>query len=159
MFTQRGYSNITIDDQYIIAEKPDGEIIKAFLSVIPKLNVSEIQNCIANLQESKINHGLIVYDGVPTSVVKVIISNIEELKMNIELFQSSDLQFNITKHVLVPKHFKLNKIEAQEFKTKYGLNIPILLKNDPVAKFYDFSRGDIIKVIRRDGFVSFRIVR
>jgi DNA-directed RNA polymerase I, II, and III subunit RPABC1 len=159
MFEQRDYSDISLDDTYITAIKEDGNVVKAFINTIQKLNVTEIQGCISKLQEEKINHGLIVYNGVPTSVVKVIISNIEELGIHLEIFQQCDLQYNITKHILVPKHIKLAKDESSQFKTNYGINIPVLLKTDSVCKFYDFSKGDIIKVIRRDGFVSFRIVR
>jgi len=79
--------------------------------------------------------------------------------MNIELFQADDLQFNITQHKLVPKHIRMNKEEMKDFREKYGTNIPILLRTDAVSRFYDFAKGEIIKIIRRDGFVSYRIVR
>lgn len=159
MFSQRKYTNIDINENYIRANKPCGNKIYAFNKVIEKLNVSEIQNCMSILQREQCDHGLIIYQGTPTSVVKVIISNMEELKIDIELFNASDLKFNITKHILVPKHEALSKEETIEFKIKYGTSIPVLLKTDPICKFYNFSKGEIIRVIRRDGFISFRIVK
>ena len=77
----------------------------------------------------------------------------------IELFNVDDLQFNITKHILVPLHKKLNKEECKEFKEQYGSSIPVLLKSDPVCRFYNFQKGDIIQITRRNSFVSYRIVR
>jgi DNA-directed RNA polymerase I, II, and III subunit RPABC1 len=118
-----------------------------------------MHNYISILQENKIEHGLIIFEGSPTSTVKNVIGNTPALGINIELFTADDLQFNITKHKLVPKHIRLSKEEAKQFKEKYGVNIPKLLRIDPVCRFYDFSTGDIIKIVRRDGFISFRIVR
>ena len=160
MFSQRGYTDIDqSDEKYIIAKGKDKNSVCAFLNIIEKLNVTEIHNVIAQLQKTEINHGLIVYEGFPTPAVKNVISNTADLNINIELFQADDLQFNITEHKLVPKHILLSKEEAAEFKEKYGVNIPILLHTDAVARFFDFTKGEIIKIIRRDGFVSYRIVR
>lgn len=159
MFKQRGYTDIEEKDDKLFATKENGDNICAFYSVIEKLNVTEIHNHISILQKSEINHGIIVYDGVPTPAVKNVISNAFDIKLNIELFCCDDLQFNITKHILVPKHIKLFREESKEFKNKYGTSIPILLRSDPISRFYDYSKGDIIKIIRKNGFISYRIVR
>ena len=159
MFQQRGYTDIQKDDDNITAFKPDGKGIYAFCSIVDKLNVNEINGRIDILQKQEIAHGIIIYEGTPTSVVKSIIANMPDIDMNIELFSADDLQFNITKHYLVPQHIRLSKEEAKNFKEKYDAkNIPVLLRTDPVAKFYDFSKGDIVKIIRKGGFVSYRIV-
>jgi DNA-directed RNA polymerase I, II, and III subunit RPABC1 len=160
MFTQRGYTDIDeSEDNRILATKPDGNQVCAFSPIIEKLNVAEIHNHIALLQKAEINHGLLVFEGIPTPAVKNVVANTPDLKMNIELFQADDLQFNITEHNLVPKHIRLSKEEARDFKEKYGTDIPIIKTDDAVSRFYDFGKGEIIKVIRRDGFVSYRIVR
>ncbi len=160
MFEQRGYKNITnIEDIQITAVGENDMKICAFIKILEKLNVAEIHNHIAILQSSGIDHGLIVYDGIPTPAVKTVVSTIPDLNINIELFSSDDLQFNITKHVLVPRHIKLTKEEAKDFKTKFGTDIPILLRSDPISKFYNYCKGDIIKVIRKNDFISYRIVR
>lgn len=160
MFIQRGYTDIDdSEDNRILAIKLDGAQVCAFPSIIEKLNVAEIHNHIAILQKAEINHCLIVFDGIPTSAVKNVVSNTPDLKINIELFQADDLQFNITEHKLVPKHVRMTKEEIKEFREKYGTNIPVLLRTDVVSRFYDFAKGEIVKIIRRDGFVSYRIVR
>ena len=85
----------------------------------------------------------------------------ESADLNIELFHVDELQYNITKHFLVPKHelfYRKNTIGAFDFKKKYSSKFPFLLKNDPVARFYGFDTGDIIKIIRNEGII-FRIVK
>jgi len=70
------------------------------------------------------------------------------------------MQYNLTKHELVPKHEKvdINEKNAEDFKKSKTDKFPILLKTDPVARFYGFSKGDIIKITRKNGYVTFRRV-
>jgi DNA-directed RNA polymerase subunit H (RpoH/RPB5) len=165
MFEQRGYTNIKIvnencDDKKgkIIAKKQDGNLIYAFTKIIEKLNIDEINSFIKFMHDNETEHILIIYEDKPTPAVKNITKTMD-LKLNIELFHADDLQYNVTKHDLVPQHVKLSKTEAIEFKNKYGIKIPYILKNvDPVSKFYDFKRGDIIKIVRKDNVVYYRMV-
>lgn len=160
MFTQRGYSDVDLDvEDRILAIKPDGEQVCAFAKIIPKLNNDEIHSHISQMQEDEISHGVLIYEGVPTPAVKNVMANLPELGISIEIFHADDLQFNLTKHELVPKHVLLGKDEAKEFKSKFGINIPAILRSDPVARFYDFHKGDIIMITRKSGAISYRIVR
>jgi DNA-directed RNA polymerase I, II, and III subunit RPABC1 len=158
MFNQRNYHDIKIDN-HITAIKPNGEQIYGFTKIIEKLNNDEIHAHIALIQEDNIKHCILVYEGVPTPAVKSVISNLPNIGINIELFHADDLQFNITKHELVPKHEILPLSEAKEFKQKYGTNIPTILKSDSVARFFDFHKGEIIRITRKSGAISYRIVR
>ena len=93
-------------------------------------------------------------------MTKKLIENSVDIK--IELFTQEELQYNITKHRLVPKHIKLSSDEAKEFKKTYGLKHPAMILTDPVSRFYDFKRGDVIKIVRMSGedeFVTYRIVK
>jgi len=160
MFASRGYTEITTETNRITALKDDGvSTIYAFHTIIEKLNNDEIHSYISLLQEEKVKHALLVYEGTPTPAVKAVIANLPELDITIELFHADDLQFDITKHELVPKHEKLSMQDSKEFKALYGTNIPTLLRTDAVVRFYDFHKGEIIKVTRKNGAISYRIVR
>ena len=108
------------------------------------------------MREMDVYHGLIVYMDTATPVAKKIVE--ESQKMKIELFHEKELQYNLTKHYLVPLHelkYKKDNLEAKDFKkNKY----PIISQKDPVSRFYGWSVGDVIQVTRKDGFVMFRIV-
>uniref|UniRef100_A0A6C0EJG5 RNA polymerase subunit H/Rpb5 C-terminal domain-containing protein n=1 Tax=viral metagenome TaxID=1070528 RepID=A0A6C0EJG5_9ZZZZ len=154
MFEQRGYTDIDdTDENCILATKPDEMKICAFPSIITKLNISEIHAHIAKMEEMKIKHSLIVHIGTPTSAVNNIVDTVPNMRMTIELFHADDLQFNITKHYLQPK-FELVK---GEFKEKNKL--PSMLRSDPIARFYNYQRGSVVKVTRRNSTVSFRVVK
>ena len=92
-----------------------------------------------------------------TSSAKKVISNLPTITF--ELFALDDLQYNITNHIYARPHIKLTPSEYAEFVQKMGQDIPVLQKNDPMCRFYNFDKGDIIKIIRKNDFVSYRIVK
>jgi len=157
MFIQRGYKILEKDDERILALKDDNTQICAFLSVLnSKFNVDKIQECIALMKQMDVYHGIIVYKDTVTPIAKKVVEESKEIL--IELFNEEELQYNITKHYLVPKHeilYKKDSTEAKEFKkNKY----PIISKKDPVSRFYGYNIGDVIMVTRKNGQIMYRIV-
>lgn len=69
-----------------------------------------------------------------------------------EFFSLDNLQFNITKHILVPNHTKINENELNVIMNKYKLKgkhqLPRISINDPVIKYYNYKKGDVIKIVR-----------
>ncbi len=161
MLTQRGFHIHDYDNERILAGKGEDDRICAFLSETSKLNVDMIQEIMGMLNEMKVKHGILIFNDNPTPVARKIIE--ENKDMEIEVFHMDELQYNITKHVLVPRHeiaFENNTPDCKEFKLKYGADkYPIISKSDPVTRFYNFHRGDIIRVYRKNGFITYRIVK
>ena len=165
MIQQRGYIIIDQDDERILASRENRvskkeEQICVFITNTPKFNVESIQEYISMLKKMDVSHCIIVYRDSATPVAKKIVE--ESKDINIELFTEEELQYNITKHYLVPKHeieFKKGTLGCANFKKKYTDDIPIILKSDPISRFYGYERGDIIKVTRKGGYVMFRIVK
>ena len=84
--------------------------------------------------------------------------------IRIELFSRDEMQFNIMKHELVPHHIKLSPEEVVKLRKelkcpKQELKIPTMLTTDPVARFYGYGEGNCIKIIRKNGYVMYRIVK
>ena len=156
MLTQRGYNIIQNDDEKIIGEMDDDKIC-IFLLIVTKLNVNRIQEYIGMSKALGITHCVIIYGDSVTPVANKVVLNSKDIE--IELFKEEELQYNITKHILVPEHIKLTIKETIEFKEKYGTKIPTLYNIDPISKFYKYNQGDIIKIIRKNGFVGYRIVK
>jgi DNA-directed RNA polymerase subunit H (RpoH/RPB5) len=80
-------------------------------------------------------------------------------EMYLELFDLQDLQYNITKHRLQPVFERLPEQEAESFKKTHGTKFGTLRHEKPIARFYDYHKGDVIRVIRSDGYINYRIVR
>lgn len=156
MLVQRGYIIVEHEDNKIIANKNDGEPFAAFFCESKKFNVEKLKEFMSYMNQINIKHSIIVYSGIITSYVNKIIETCNDIK--IELFAEEDLQYNITKHRLQPIFEKIPDNEAEEFKKKWG-KFPVMKYEDPISKFYNYSRGDVIKITRKDGFVTYRIVR
>ena len=162
MLDQRSYAVEDYDENRIIALKENGEYMVVFFADTDKFNVERISQYIGILKSmDDYNHCIIVHKNTITPVAKKVVDENKEIK--IELFNVNDLQYNITKHYLVPKHelyYKNNTTEWSEFKKKYQADkFPIISRNDAISRFYNFEKGDIIKITRKGGFVAYRIVR
>jgi DNA-directed RNA polymerase subunit H (RpoH/RPB5) len=60
-------------------------------------------------------------------------------------------EFDVTKHVLVPKHSIVSEAEHKKLLQKYklaGHELPRILKTDPSVAHLKPKEGDVIKIIR-----------
>lgn len=92
---------------------------------------------------------LVVQENITQNNMKAI----QSLGLQVEVHFLNRLQFNITKHELVPKHEVIrDKSEIDNllirFQLKNKYQFPIILKNDPIAKYYGMKNGDIVKITR-----------
>lgn len=162
MFSQRNYTNITEDDDFLYSNMTDeGKntcLICVFKKIIVKPDTNEVKEIIKILNDKKINHGLIIIENEPTNCASKTISQNKTIGIKIETFPIDNLQFNITKHSLYYPHRQLSAKESYEFKKKWGDNIPVILRNDPISKFFNFQVGRIIEVKRENDYISYRIV-
>jgi DNA-directed RNA polymerase I, II, and III subunit RPABC1 len=84
---------------------------------------------------------------------------------NTEVFNESFLMINLIEHIDSPKYEILNEEEGIEVLDSYLVKKKELLKtllSDPVSKYYNLKRGQIIRVIRfseQSGYsIAYRIV-
>lgn len=62
------------------------------------------------------------------------------------------MKYDVSKHVLVPKHTKISEKEKKELLERYSTtlkDIPRILKTDPAIQELDVKEGDIIKIVRK----------
>ena len=63
----------------------------------------------------------------------------------------TELNLDVSKHILVPKHEKLSEEETEEILKKYKINskkLPRIQNTDPAIKDLEAEKGDIIKITR-----------
>ena len=155
---QREYKIIEDSEDKILAIHENGDKICVFMQPILKVNIDRIKEFVSILNTLKYNHCIIIYLNDITPMAKNFVKMSIEIEM--EVFKEMELQYNITKHRLVPKHERLVESEAKEFKKKFGDKLPKMFATEAVSRFYNYKRHDIIKITRdaENSFVSFRIV-
>lgn len=160
MIIQRGYIVSTdINKEYndrIIYDK-DNHKICVFTTVISKFGVDRVTEYISAINEMKIDHCIVIYSNGVTPAANKVLSETTDIR--IELFNDKELRYNITKHRLVPQHIKLSDDEAIDFKNKYGINFGTLFTSEAIARFYDYKPGNIIKIIRMNDSIGYRVVK
>lgn len=131
-------------------------IILCFLSEEDKLNIQGIKEKISIMNKENAERCIIVYRTSVTSSAK---KSLETLRYHFELFGLHELQLNVTKHRLVPRHEKASLEEKTELDKSYKGKLPTILHTDPVSRYYAFQRGDYIRITRKNGTIHYRVVK
>jgi len=113
---------------------------------LTEYNVGKKQNLIKSINYfDKQNHYiLIVIDDKVTKFLK----DFKRIS-NIEIFDYEEFYFNVTDHILVPKHIVLTPEEQQQILIDYNLTliqVPKLFKTDRIARHYNMKIGSICKI-------------
>jgi DNA-directed RNA polymerase subunit H (RpoH/RPB5) len=159
MFIDRGYSqyDIEVNDDNIIGQSEElGSIIGVFVSE-NKLSVNTLRDIISACESADMKRLVLVYNESITASANNTLKSITSVF--VELFCITELMYNPTTHRLSSKHERVSEEEAKAIKTKYGKDLPILLRSDKMARWYNFKSGEIIKVTRPSEHVIYRIVR
>ena len=119
MLMDRGYSDIAVETadskSHITAIGNGGKRVRARFTGGVKLNIGMVKECINEFVESRAEHGIIVYDGAPTSQGKKMLQNLDGTgTIRVELFPSDFFQVSLLTHSYVRPHMKLRKKEAKE---------------------------------------------
>ena len=135
--------NAVISDKIVIIDYSNG-----------KLGVNHVKQIETYIEEYQIKNIIVIYKGAITSFAKTQIDVLNKNANNIETFEESEFQFNITKHYLVPKHELITNRDKKKELMKC-LNVkesqmPIILQTDPVAKYFGANPGDLFCIERND---------
>ena len=166
MYEARKYTNIKVSPKndenqiYIYALDKTLKIMAIILPFDCRLNIASVKSITKVVIDKSINMCSIIYNGVPTSAGKFGLQNLDGTnQVKIELFHYKRFMYHLLDHGFVVPHIKLNKQESNEIKKKFGIQLPLLLPGGVISKYYRFKPGDIIKILRKDGTIAYRIVK
>lgn len=95
---------------------------------------------------------IIIKDEPNETILKTLQQIWEEDKIFVIVWNIRHLQFNILKHILVPKHFVLNKEQNIEFRKRFNIlhdnELPNITRFSSVAMAIGIRPGEICKIIR-----------
>lgn len=152
----RNYLIIEEDETKFIAQNNEKLLIVIF-SFHANLNIETIKIYINILNTLSLTHMIIVYNKSITSASKKIIKYFKTQGIHIELFQSDKL-VDISAHRLFCPHEKIIGDEEAEIREKYGSKLPKILTSDAMVRWYGFEKGDILRITRKGGHITYRLV-
>jgi len=122
-----------------------------------------VQKMISLYGDKYINIILLLREKENSAVTKELS---KDMYKNIEIFLKKNMIFNITHHILVPKHTILSIEEEKELLDKYSTTkskLPKIFKSDPITKYYGAKPDQIFKILRKSPEVGesvyYRLVR
>ncbi|KAK9793773.1 hypothetical protein WJX73_009907 [Symbiochloris irregularis] len=140
------------DDLTILAPKQDDptDQIFVFFADSGKVGVNTIKTYSHRMREESVSRAIMVSEASLTPFARQCILELQE-KFHIEPFLEQELQINITKHVLVPKHEVLTREQKASLLTRYKVKdaqLPRIQLSDPVARYYGMQRGQVVRIVR-----------
>jgi len=150
------------DKNVIEYQTSNTTIIFALTKKLRKLILEELKSCeydisnFTNRYSNKKNYVIIFNNDTISQPIISQLNKYDKLFQKndgrLQYFHSQQLMFNPTKHEYVPKHIKLSEKEAvdimNEYMIKSKIYMPIILHNDPIAKWLGLKQGDIVKIVR-----------
>lgn len=143
--------NVDIDNYKNESEKQ--YLIKIFFQKVA--SISKQSNIIDFLNKNKDKHKIIIVKSINDKSGQHIVTNYR----NTELFLENELMINLMNYDMVPR-YEIADINSETFKKfceKYNCkkrNIPKLFMSDPVARYYNLKREDIVRIIRPSDITS-----
>ena len=114
--------------------------------------VKEVRHWYAWMEETAIHHVVMVSrEKLNTYIVREL-ANLEGVTVN--LLTTPELRVNPTHSAYYVPHARLPAADATAIKAKYGA-LPLLPVADPVAKYFGWNVGDVIRVRRDYGGFEF----
>ena len=149
----------------IIAKHPESKKKLAIVFLTSeKLAQSSLTACIRYRDQNSIDHLMMVSALSYTPAIKAHLFTYG--KKTLRSWTYADLKTNITHHKLVPKHILLSEDEKQQVCRRFKLTpdqFPWIRKEDPVAKYFHFLPGQVIKILMSSEtaglFPEYRIVK
>tara|TARA_B100000035_G_C21030446_1_gene568143 strand:+ start:1658 stop:2251 length:594 start_codon:yes stop_codon:yes gene_type:complete len=151
-------------DIHIINEKR--EIYIKFLTMF-KTKPNSIRDIISEIKKEiftlKDNNLVIITLSKPNNTILKIKNEFT----NIEFFWLNRLIVNITHHEYVPLHEIIKPDTIPFIMEKFNLSniyqLPLIDKNDPICRYYNFKSGDVCKITRNNRFsgnsIIYRLVK
>jgi len=116
------------------------------------ISIDELKNLVLQVRVHKVQDVILVLMGVLSSKGWEMLESIQiPDQLRITVFQHTELLFNPSRHVRVPKHTLLTPEEGKEWLRNSALKatqLPVISEQDIQARYLDARAGDIIKVER-----------
>ncbi|KAK4761874.1 hypothetical protein SAY87_029758 [Trapa incisa] len=155
--TRRGFidkfgDNLKRDALVLIKEKLNNpsDRIYVFFSEEEKSGVSMVKFFLSRMKVDEVKNAIIVLQKGLTPAGKMAISEYSA-HYRMEIFEEAELLVNVTEHAFVPRHKILSEEEKKALLAKYTVKetqLPRILLNDPVARYFGVKRGQVVQITR-----------
>ena len=122
-------------------------ILVYYIDSHKSIGIDALSGMINYMEEKNVTHAIAIIPRKMTSDAGKKIQGLPAL--TIEVFLESELVYNPTKHILVPKHYALSGEQFDKFyqQNKSELDkYPMLQTQDIISRYYGFKNGTIVGI-------------
>eukprot|EP00873_Tetraselmis_striata_P027057 jgi/Tetstr1/447321/TSEL_034758.t1 len=99
------------------------------------------------------SHVIVVFHSKPQgTTTRSITSEGGTRGVTFEFFELKHLQYNVSRHMDVPKHEKVPKADVdailKTYYVKSKFHLPLILETDPMSRYLGLKHGDLVKITR-----------
>jgi len=143
---------------YLYQNNENGTPVFLIFVFYDKMGIEHLKMYLQLCESTIVRNVILIYQNQMTSNCLKVMDNI--FQFQIECFRIHEFQYDITSLYYYVPHEKIsNEQSLQVIRKKYGSHLPVLLKSDPIVRYFGFKRNDIIKVIRSPNEFIYRQVR
>lgn len=152
------FQQMVNDGLYVFQHQEDGTITLLVFVFSEKMGIDTLKFIVAFCEKMLIKNVIIIHQNLVTSNCRKVIESLFQYHM--EMFELNHFQYDITSlYYYVPHERVEDESLIQFIKDRYQNKIPILLKSDVVVRYFNFKRGDIVKIKRNESDICYRIVK
>lgn len=145
-FTAEELKSLYVSAQIFVLDV--GNALRLVYCLAPKFKTADVKKYIEPTHQKII---LVVREKLSSTNTKTILDGDQDM----QVFSLAELQFNISKHSMVPEHQLIPVSEEarisdilQSLGIKTKNQLPVILKSDAMARFLNAKSGDIVQITR-----------
>lgn len=148
-----------MDKLSVTFKKDSSRVIVYFFILNIKITKNDINVIYNDMQEKNIDGIVLILKEKITPKVSSIMKTFRS-----QVFYHYELVNNPLKHVLMPKSISVMNIDEKNKLLKdYSLTddkyLPGIFKDQPISKWFNLNDGDVVKIIRKNDEIYYRVVR
>lgn len=124
---------------------------------LEKFGIQDLRKKIQQLIVLQIDHIIFIIDNKFTSQSLRELQQYQSLQH--EIFYFSEMMFNPTKHIFVPKHEILTDAEAKQMIETCGRKLPAIKVSDRICRYYNGKPGQIFRIYRPNELYYRQVVK
>ena len=153
----RGYRLLDDHNHKLFIHKVTNDKLIVF-NCKDNLNIQLLKLYLNIIDEINYKHAIIIVTKKITPSSNKILDTVKKI-YEIELFTEEEMSIDYTQYKYFYPHIKLCNQEKKELINKYGNRLPIILQKDIIIRYLNYKKGDIIKIIRDNDYITYKLVK
>ena len=154
----RGYDFLYDENDYKLFINKDTQEKIIVFNCKTNLNIVLLKLYLNIIDEINYKHAIVIVSKKVTPSSNKILDTVKKI-YEIELFTEDEMSIDYTQYKYYYPHIKILDKEKEKLIKQYGNRLPIILQKDIIIRYLNYKKGDIIKIIRDNDYITYKLVK